>query len=254
MTANASQPTTTPRPQKLAIVHLLGWMAGVGLVLAIYRANTDATEYPADWILSMRLTQLGMGLAYGTAISGLGLFLWRWWSGAGSGPTQPGHWLLVLGGMGLLLDFGTTAAIQGVLLVSGAGIKITYFPAWVSHQVVVWWIASQIALVVLLKARDAPFWWWGVALAAFLALSANAVANNVSLVAHMAGASGMWVWHMPLIVRITGEALMLLALCDAVYADLRARLPRDWLHAGGVLAGVGLGLVDLVTSAMSLWR
>src|SRR5687767_9409788 len=96
--ANSNQ-----RGNRLGVIHFLGWMLGCAVVLAIVRLGAA----PGNPTLADSLRQLGYGLTYGTAASGLGLFLWRWRTGSGSGPTQPGHWLLVFGGIGLLLDLGT---------------------------------------------------------------------------------------------------------------------------------------------------
>ncbi|MEX2176536.1 MAG: hypothetical protein WD872_19380 [Pirellulaceae bacterium] len=118
--APAPAPAVEPvgqRPQKLAIVHLLGWTLGVAAVLGLYRAVMDLSGLPAEWQLGARLSQLGFGLAYGTALAGMGLFVWRWARGIGPGPSQPGHWLLVLGGVGLLTDIFTIGAIQAASLV-----------------------------------------------------------------------------------------------------------------------------------------
>ena len=84
--------TRPNRRSRLGIVHFLIWMSGCGVVLAIYRLNT-----PAQASLAQSASQLGYGLAYGTAASGLALFLWRWRTGSGPLPAQPGHWLLVFG-------------------------------------------------------------------------------------------------------------------------------------------------------------
>src|SRR4029453_14079367 len=147
--------------QRLAIVHFLGWMIGVGAVLAIYRAATEFTEPTREVDLSQRLIQLGFGLAYGTAVSGLGLFLWRWWRGKGSGPTQPGHWLLVFGGIGLIVDVGVAAVVYAVMMSrSGNDHGSVAFRSWSNHQIIGWSIAALITSVVLIRLRAA--WWWRV--------------------------------------------------------------------------------------------
>ena len=39
---------TQPAAPRLGIIHLLGWMIGVGAVLAIFRATTEMENYPAS--------------------------------------------------------------------------------------------------------------------------------------------------------------------------------------------------------------
>jgi hypothetical protein len=46
-------------------------------------------------------------------------------------------------------------------------------------------------------------------------------------------------------IRLGGACLTLLILWSAITIDVRLGVRRDWLHAGGVAAVSGLGLVDL---------
>src|SRR5262245_4512151 len=136
MPASGSSFATSTTSPRLGIVHFLGWMVGVGIVLAIYRAATEWNELPEEVDLTQRLIQLGFGLAYGTAASGLGLFVWRWTRGTASGPTQPGHWLLVFGGIGLVIDVGLAAALEGYAWLANPrnAYGIGAFETWSKHQ------------------------------------------------------------------------------------------------------------------------
>jgi hypothetical protein len=254
MSATPSPPVSRERPQRLAIVHFLGWMLGVGAVLAIYRASIDETTYPTEWLLYLRLQQLGFGLAYGTAIGGLGLFLWRWWRGTGAGPSQPGHWLLVFGGIGLIIDVGVAAGIHLALKWSGSGVKQTDLGVFLTYQVIAWWLGSQIGLCVLARLREASAWWTAAAIVIVLTLLVNAVTCNVALVGYASGAPGSWTSQLPLMVRIGGDACSVAAMGAAVVGDWLSGPRRDWLHVVGVVAMLGLGLVDLAVNLYSLWR
>src|SRR5262245_43217923 len=149
---------TKPAAPRLGIIHLLGWMVGVSAVLAIFRATTEIENYPPSWLPWFRVQQLGFGMAYGTTISGLGLFLWRWWRAAPGAPSQPGHWLLVFGGIGIVIDLASTQAMKWTLYWSGTGIEPAYFGAFIFHQAAVWWLGAVIATLILVRLRDASFW------------------------------------------------------------------------------------------------
>jgi len=148
--SQTESPFATPtRQSRLAIIHLLGWMVGIGAILAVFRATTDDLDYPEEWLPFLRMQQLGFGLAYGTAISGVGLFIWRWFRSRPGGPSQPGHWLLIFGGIGLVLDLTTTHGMKLALLWSGTGWELTHFGAWLFYQAALWWCAAVIATTIL---------------------------------------------------------------------------------------------------------
>jgi hypothetical protein len=256
-----SQPTlpespfaVRPASPRLGIIHLLGWMLGVGAVLAIFRATTDTTGYPPDWLPFVRMQQLGFGLAYGTALSGLGLFLWRWWRGLPGGPSQPGHWLLVFGGLGLVIDVLTTYAIKLVLHWSDTEFDLTYFGAYLFYQATVWWWAAAVGAVFLARLRGATRGWTAMTVATVLTLTLNSLVTTLSFYGFMQGAAGTWMWQVPIMVRIATTLIVLPILWTAEIADRRRRAGRDWLHGVGVYAISGLGLVDLASNLISLNR
>jgi hypothetical protein len=251
MTADAPQPTTASHPQKLAIVHLLGWTLGVAVVLGIYRAaaawhSRDGQPVQMTW------PTLGYGLAYGTAVSGLGLFLWRWWRGASQGPTQPGHWLLVFGGMGLVLDVAIAAAAEGAVALAGPGPDRSYV-AYLWHQSVGWAVAAGIGAVVLLNLRGAGRLWVLATLLVTVMMAANSVCYGMSLVAFYRGLPGNWVWWVPLFVRVVGQGVAVAVVAAAEAADRLAHHRRDWLHLGGIASALGLFAVDVAVNAPYLW-
>jgi hypothetical protein len=217
-------------------------MSGCGVVLAIYRLNT-----PAQASLVQSTSQLGFGLAYGTAASGLALFLWRWRTGSGPLPTQPGHWLLVFGAVGLVIDVTTSAAfLLGVRLALAQT-----FAAFLYQQLAAWGTATLIGLVVLLHLRGAPPFWTAAAVILVTAIGLNAVADVVCLLGIATG-SGTWSYDAPVWTQMATTALGLAAIWSAELTDRISRVPRDWLHLGGIAAISALGLVNLATGA-ALW-
>jgi hypothetical protein len=253
MTGTPPDAASSQRPQKLAIVHFLGWMLGISVVLAALRALTNEGDMPADWVLPIRLSELGLGLAYGTAISGLGLFVWRWWTGAGPAPSQPGHWLLVLGGVALVIDLGTALSMRAALAVIGGGVKTTDFLPFLMHQIIGWELGLLVTVFVLGRLRGASAEWMAVTVVVVIALAANTATHVVSLVGFLQGAPGTWIWRVPGMSRVLGTAAILIALSCAELRDRQLRLPRDWLHGGGLVAALGLGLVHIATNLRAFW-
>lgn len=243
---SASTPAAEPlsRPQKLAIVHLLGWTLGVAVVLGIYRAaivwhTTDEGAPQLGWF------ELGYGLAYGTAASGLGLYLWRRWKG-GAGPSQPGHWILVFAGVALVIDVGVAVAIEVAIAIAGSESNTLRNVSWMLHQAVGWTLASLIGVAVLFNTRGATRHWAIAAFAVVMMLALNALAHS-ALLATYSGPLGNSVWRIASMIRPGGAGLTLMILWSAVIIDFRLGIRRDWLHAGGIAAVSGLGLVDIAS-------
>ena len=236
-TRELSSPTT-----RLGIIHLLGWMLGCGAVLAIYRLNMPATPTLPDL-----LRHLGLGLAYGTAASGLGLFLWRWRTGSGPAPTQPGHWLLIFGGLGMLIDMGTTAPY---LLALKLGVREA-FVWWLCQQLAAWSIATLIGLVVLTRLRGASRTWTTAAWIIVFALGLNAAADITSLIG-IRFSAGTWTWYLPIGAHLASVALALPPIWGAELADRLRGVPRDWLHYTGIASVSILAVVDFTIHYIAL--
>jgi hypothetical protein len=252
LSAADSTPPPSTRPQRLAIIHLLGWMVGVGAVLAIYRLGDALLGFKGQRTLFDQFVQLGFGLTYGTAISGLALFVWRWRRGSGSLPTQPGHWLLVFGGLGLLIDVGVAFAVNVGPMAFGYKYAGLDYWSWYTHQLVGWSIAGLIAAVVATKMQAA--WRWHVVAWTVLAMT---VANAAAMVTELLGVQGIlrgnWTYDVALAVRLVGEVCCVMAIAAAEFNDRRRGLPRDWLHLGGVCMALGLAVVDLSLQSYFVW-
>src|SRR5262245_26018558 len=194
-------------------------MVGCGAVLAIYRLNTPDTPTLTD-----SLQQLGMGLAYGTAASGLALFLWRWRTGSGPLPTQPGHWLLVFGGLGLLIDFATSGPYLLALKLGAPN-----FALWLCQQLAAWGSATLVGIFVLTRLRGASRIWTIAAGMIVFAMGLNAAADIVSL-AGIWFSRGTWTWYLPITAHLASVALGLSPVLGAELSDLLHGVRRDWLH------------------------
>jgi hypothetical protein len=229
-----------PARRRLGVGHFLLWMVGCGVVLAIYRAATDFSEVPEDVVLQTQVMQLGYGLGYGTAISGLGLFLWWWWRGVGTGPTQPGHWLLVFGGVGLIIDLAAAGSVE--LAVWLAENQRGYW-SFMLYQLLGWSAALLIGILVLARLRTSVRWtilaWLLVTLFLLYTLTYAA-----ALAGQLAGVPGSWSWWLPVYIRLVGPIVFIPAVTVTIIADRAAGHPRDWLHLAGIFTTMALAIVD----------
>jgi hypothetical protein len=111
-----------------------------------------------------------------------------------------------------------------------------------------------LGLIVLINLRGAGRLWIAATALVVLMMSLNSVCNAIAFVELHSGAGGNWVWWIPLCVRVVGEACVIVTMAGAELTDRLHHAQRDWLHLGGMLAALGLGVVDLAVNAPPLWR
>jgi hypothetical protein len=247
---------TPPQNDRLRIIHLLGWMLGCSLALAMQRAQASSDPLPLPLVHSVR--RLGLGLAYGTALSGLGLFLWRWRTQSGPGPTQPGHWLLIYGGARFLIVFFSGAIVKLVTHVAPSNVLPSLF-----SQAISGWITTAIGIVFVLRIRDAPRLWKATAALIVLSIGMSAIALTHMATNLILLSRGVRNAYFPLffatlaiaayLMLLIGPLLWLGCMWCAVAVDRFNRTPRDWLHVSGVVAISGLVIVDIGSNLWNLW-
>jgi hypothetical protein len=251
--ADEAMPNSPVLPQKLAIVHILGWTLGVGVVLGIYRAVAVWHAANLDQPVQLSWPAVGYGLAQGTAVSGLGLLIWRWWRGTCQGPTQPGHWLLIFGSIGLIIDQGVAVGIETWQTLHGLSNPYNYLVHY-AHQAAGWGLGAILGMIVLANLRGAGRLWIAATLFIVLTISASALAYSASFIGGYRGIPGTWIWKIPLCIRVVGEACIVVTLIGAESSDRIRGLPRDWLHLGGYAATLATVAVDLSLNVPALWR
>lgn len=243
------------RPQsRLGIIHLLGWITGVAMVLAGYRAVLDAgwLGIPLDQYEATRWWQLGYGLAYGAGLSTLGLLVWRRLRGDRCFPSHPGHWLLVFGGLALMIDAAAFVVAKGVVTVMSSRGRVAIDWFWI-QQSLGWGIALVVGLLVL--ARMTTNWHWRLlATLITLAIGVNWLTNTLVVADFFGqgfGWSGTWwLYYLVLYARAASIALCLVAMPLVLSGDRGE--PRDWLHWVGVAASVMLGVVDFARQVATI--
>ena len=245
---SAPKPTAAPDQQhRLGIVHLLIWIAGVAAVLALYRAALESgwLEVSAAGREEVRWWQTAYGLVYGTAISGMGLVIYRRLRGDRSFPAHPGHWLLVFGGVAFSVDAAAFVLAKGMnsawIARFGGSPGLYYLQQWLA-----WGMALGVAIVVLARLRTAWNWWLLAGLVAVL-IAVNFLTHTLVMAQSLAQAggssiiSGAWPVYLIHWARILGTAVCLASLPVVLGSDRR---PRDWLHWVGIVALVALALVE----------
>ena len=249
-TSDDARPASHPR---LGIIDLLIWMAGVAVVLAMYRALTDWSEFEPEELDGVRRWHLLLGLAYGIAVGGLGMLAWRRFVRGLPFPSQPGHWLLVFLALGCALD---GLSLQVVKLTQRAGwIVDGTGPRYYAQLSLIWLTVLAGSLATMIRWREVGRWRWLAAATAVLAV-ANAASHMVAGLVFYGGmptffpfAGGNWPFFAAMWTRSYGTALCLLLLWIIACVDRR---DRDWLHWVGVATASSLGLIELAQVILAL--
>jgi len=117
---------------------------------------------------------------------------------SGAGPKQPGHWLLLFGGIALLIDFGAfrhrirRGAFRGRRFESDFRLARS---SLVSSD----WIFGRSAHRnwKRCRLRDTSLLWKIAAATIAVMISVNVASNLVSLIALAGGGRGLWLWYLP---------------------------------------------------------
>jgi hypothetical protein len=252
-----TMPSEIKRPGaqlRLGILDLLIWMAGVAVVLALYRAFTDWGEIDPEDLAVAKLRQLAMGLAYGIAVGSLGLLAWRRFVRGLPFPSQPGHWLLVLLALACALD-GVTWQV----------VKLTQYAGWVREgpdpryyaQLSLMWLSVFVgSLIAMMRWKKLGHWRW-LAVATALLGAASGLSHLVAGLLFYGGMppafpfpGGNWPYFVAMWSRAYGTALCLALVWIIAYVDRR---DRDWLHWVGVVTASVLGLIEFIQVVVSLY-
>lgn len=230
-------------------------MAGCAVVLAIQQGMTDWKVIPSEYRSVVRIWQLVFGLLYGTALSGLGLLVWRRLRGRSTFPSMPGHWLLVFAGIGFIVDGLTAWLARRILFGNDRGLD----PHWL-HQTLGWNAAAAVALVCCF-VRDMPLRWRIFTVGVGLTFLANAATHSLAVVAQLSPLllgrpliMGSWPYYYGPFARVLGETTCLFVLSPLVWMDAATVPRRDWLHWSGVAVIVGLAIADVTQNVLWLVR
>lgn len=253
---------------RLSIGHLLGWVAGCAVGIAVCRASHPRFNErfrpvgdPADLV---------MGVAFGTCLTGVGLMILRRRRGERTdGDTPPGRWLLVLGVVGAAADRAGEAAYDGVATFvlhlapdSGAYpppclvmFRMGYSPGLLDpvHQAVAWSLGGLAAVATAASLRRRLRGLWLVVFLIFAASAFYLASGSALALADLhrgRGTATLLLWSKRVVhdyARLVVACLV--ALAAAVAWDGARRWPTDGLHWAGVGAWAAIGAIQLVLYA-----
>jgi hypothetical protein len=217
--------SSEPAPERLQIVHLLFWTAMTAMVLGIDRATSE----PSNGELGKFPLIMAWGYAplIGAGFAAWVLMFWRIWNEGPLFPAQPGHWLLLVAGIGGAVQL----SVRMMIALSAAGAASIH--AFLGIRL----LGTAAAIFVYsLAIREAGgiwrtvFWLGMVSNIASLLLTCVGVFQVESLLA----------WLLTAVVLI------------AAVVDYRAGARRDYLHWLGIF--VRVAYVALMTAIPFLIR
>ena len=188
---------------------------------------------PSDFGIIQRLYAFALAPFSGAAVASLLLFAWDRFTGEKSFPTQPGHWLLLVQGVGFV------ASIAVMLLIRIPNDTKEY-------REVTWFISLRqifqltpimlVALCSLVFIRQKRWRWMFSLMTAGYVLAAGFYAGRLFFghaELYQVGTSFLWIL----------QTMSIFALIVAVIGDRHDRLPRDFLHTTGIIVRLAVVLL-----------
>ncbi len=233
-----------PRQPPLSIGHLMLWTAGSAIALTVDLAARWGEDGPAGYRAFANVMQVCYSMTAGIAVSSLVLCGYRRLTKGPAFPIQPGHWLLVVDGIVLLVSWCawglfmrsaplvTEISDDRSLLLFGWRIAAIFGLEGVAHAFAAW------------RLRDRAYWRLYLLIASLFGLSMSGTCFLISAV------SPRSTFELTQGGQRIGDLVLGLALLGLVTFELRRRVSRDWLHWTGVV----LRLINpMFTWAFVLW-
>lgn len=231
-----SQGSQTPLPQRLAIIHLLGWTALVGFVLALRQDHLAGADPSAGISVTYFGYELIYALVVGAGLLSLCIAARRWGEGL-SFPQEPGEWMLFAYGLSFLWSALLVPAILHLLSPLSPDEQRWLQPAITYALILPLWTWP------LIRLRHSPFRWY------FMVRLISSLCSLVLFAAMTFGEyypeGGVLLYSFGIIERF-GPLLTLL------YGLWRDDQPgqRGWLH----LFGLGITLMGAAaTLGLQIW-
>lgn len=238
----------------IRIGHLALWVANCAIGMAAYRSLTpNLNDMFHPWGLFYNAT---MGTAFGTILTGSAVLIAQRRHGDLSIPSEPGHWLLLLG---LVAAAANGAAIAGCLWPTRCELDSLYWAqfriGWtidycnLKHQAIGWGLGSVGSSFLLVKAwrwLTTPwrFAWLGMATAALLLATGHLVTLARLLMGDVRAAL-LWEWWCSRVHAGCFGGCVLLVL-GAVGWDMVVGRRSDAMHWAGIVAWLTSAVMQLV--------
>ncbi len=227
---------------KLGIRHLLLWGFATAVVMSALSTIRLLNGEPVH--SRTYLYEIVGGSAYGLALAGIILGLNRWKRGL-SLIIHPGHLLLYLAGIVMILDLGLTMGWS--LWGQAHGRTMAhYFP---HRQFVAYSASVAVLILVLVRVRWRRIWYLPIAALLLLSL-AQVFVSAIILVDSWRSFAVQHPWLIsyytfPVLASFCAATLLIVAVIDAVHEGRK----RDWIHWVGVAAFLAMAapyIIDMI--------
>ena len=254
-----------PQPP-LSISHLMLWTLGSAIILTCYRAF-DEDRLTAGQRILEQFRQAAVSIVDGVQLAAVIVFAGRFILRKGPLPREPGHWLLLKGGVSSLVGWGIVGLLYGTINVeeSHNGLTVLAIITVVYYSS----IAMLSLLAILALNRGKSRLWQAYFGYCILAAGTGAMLGVFLLAEHINGNEGIGLgWGTEMFLtwsrwQIWMESLpLLVGLCGLLILDWRTGKRRDWLHYAGVVVEIGgltiiladhFARIYLLRSAGSSW-
>ncbi|WP_425617364.1 hypothetical protein NA78x_001038 [Anatilimnocola sp. NA78] len=228
-------PIYQPPPERITIGILMLWTAMSAVLLAFDRATNDFWSGRIGWL--SQVVAFFYAPLWGSHTAAVVLMVWRYMTDGPRFPTQPGHWLLVIGGVHATATIFLSMVVLSTLNTWGyAG------PIYEVLRLLTLALATVLYCLPLRTFQQM----WG---AAFVC---GAVTQGVILLVNVG--SMLFARNNFLVFRIEFVTtwVVLGAILLAVISDLRCGQRRDSLHTVGIFATIAMQLL-ITAIPLALW-
>ncbi len=207
---------------------------------AVWLGFNRATIIPGDGqlVIFYRVMAFCYAPLFGAGAAAFVLLVWRAYSGGPRFPTQPGHWLLLIGGVAGVVSLG----VRAILALTMAGLPGT--PLFLAIRVL-----GLLAAGILypLAMRDSRGVWRGV-------FCLGWAITILSLLATMFVAMdmGFRLWMLFQIDQVL-QWILTLAVIVAAVIELNSTTRRDYLHWTGIVVRIASTALGIAVPFLIRW-
>jgi hypothetical protein len=223
-------------PNRLTIAHLLLWTLGSAIILAMYRVLATDEEQTNGQTLVPSVYAIAFSVLMGAQLGSVFLFASRLIRGAGGFPTQPGHWLLLIEGVSVLLAGSGQIAVR---------LGSRTLDLWAFSQIPNCVVTAVLYAVAIRVQSGAGTAWKAALILLSVQHAAAALVFGAFLMSALSRPSYPWGWGSEMYRLQTGcfPPIIALVLVMSAMTDMQAR-QRDLLHWAGVASLVGTSFMQ----------
>lgn len=239
---NADPPADSPSTEQLhvpqfGILHLMLWTAATAALLGVLEVLTGdkLQQLPPKNFWLARSFQCLFVIVHASALVGSGVLLKQRFYSKLRG-LQPGHWLVLIVTLGLVLQLVLTSCCRN----GSRAAALTSEIVFATERLAI----AGVCVSALLWLQDVRSWKTFFGLRA-LAAATWAVHNLLSFAGLLFNVqhTTFALWRPTTVIAVLSLFATGIAFVVAVFLDLRRQTPRDWLHWLGVAAVTATALL-----------